>query len=201
MAHIYAPQAGGFKCWNSPWNLSRKLKEENMRTVIRNGLGVINFVSEHLNILLLGSALSKQKIGGFSICAFSESLLRWSDRHSKEDAAGRKKGLWTEVLKEGRHIPSRQMESFRSQRVQSLCLIITRPETMTALLRTTGRKSPLNWVTRGKKASKFIPASKLASLCLVAHTKYTSSRQEKMPTFFLWSHEKRLYSVGRLCNC
>lgn len=96
-----------FKCWNRPWNpISSRFKEENRWTAIENGLRIINFASESVRILLLGPALSKQIIGGFNTYAFSMSLLKWSSHrshhHSRENAAGRKKDLQTEVLKERR---------------------------------------------------------------------------------------------------
>lgn len=43
----------------------------------------------------------EQRMGGFSLDIFKESLLRWS-HHSKKLVVGRKKDLWTLVLKEGR---------------------------------------------------------------------------------------------------
>lgn len=77
-------------------------------------------------------------MGGFSLDVFSESSVRWS-HHGKKLAVGRRRicGQW--FSKEGVH---RQMESCGSQRAQSFCLIISRPQAkVTVLLKMTEKKN------------------------------------------------------------
>lgn len=99
--------------------------------------------SESVRILLLGSALSKQIIGGFNTDAFSMPLLNWSSHrshhHSRENAAGRKKDLQTEVLKERR---CTEADGELQEPEGIIILSISRLQAkMTVLLRMTEKKN------------------------------------------------------------